>query len=96
MRRVLIGDLLVAASVIGAASDPRRTTQTLLAEADAAHRYAKRFGRPHPLWGNGSLMARALAEPHSAPITLDAPIALDALARLCQALSARRMPCKTS
>ena len=92
MRRVLIGDLLAAAPVIGAAADPCQATQALITQADAAHRYAKRFGRPHPLWGNGSLMARALAEPHSATANLSAPATLDALARLCQALSARRMP----
>jgi len=34
----------------------------LLAEAHAAHHYMRRFGRPHPSWGNGSLMTRALAD----------------------------------
>ena len=65
MRRCLIGDLLAAASVI-AAADPalmQISGARLIAEADAAHRYAKRHGRPHPRWGNGSLMARAMAEP---------------------------------
>ena len=33
-----------------------------MAEAHAAHHYMRRFGRPHPRWGNGSLMTRALAD----------------------------------
>lgn len=32
----------------------------MLYEAHAAHHYFKRFHRPHPVWGNGSLMTRAL------------------------------------
>lgn len=88
MRRVLIGDLLAAASVIGAAADPARTTLTLITEADAAHRYAKRFGRPHPCWGNGSLMARAMVAPH-VKCDLSSPDVLAALARLCAALAVR-------
>ena len=91
MRRILIGDLLAAASVIGAAADPCRTTQTLITQADAAHRYTKRFGRPHPLWGNGSLMARAMAEPRVVAANLSAPATLEALARLCHALRASRL-----
>lgn len=89
MRRILIGDLLAAASVIAAAADPAATTTTLILQADAAHRYAKRFGRPHPFWGNGSLMARAMTRP-APQANLSAPQMLDAMARLCAALSARR------
>ena len=65
MRRCLIGDILAAASVIPAADLPHMQISgaRLIAQADAAHRYAKRHGRPHPTWGNGSLMARAMAEP---------------------------------
>lgn len=65
MRRCLIGDILAAASVLPAADllQMQISGARLIAEADAAHRYAKRLGRPHPAWGNGSLMARAMAEP---------------------------------
>lgn len=61
MRRCLAGDLISAAACV-AAADPAMwgiLARRLLTEADAAHRYAKRFGRAHPDWGNGSLMARA-------------------------------------
>lgn len=65
MRRCLIGDILVAASALTPAGLPQMQISgaRLIAQADAAHRYAKRHGRPHPRWGNGSLMARAMAEP---------------------------------
>lgn len=33
---------------------------SLLDRAHAADRFRKRHGRPHPFWGNGSLMAAAL------------------------------------
>ena len=89
MRRVLIGDLLAAAAVIGVAADPAQATQTLITQADAAHRYTKRFGRPHPRWGNGSLMARAMATPVWT-CDLSSPLVLDALAQLCAALCTRK------
>lgn len=61
MRRCLPGDLFSAAACLAAADQAcwAALATRLLAESDAAHRYAKRFGRAHPLWGNGSLMARA-------------------------------------
>lgn len=67
MRRVLIGDLIALADLLAAGwrGDP----VTLLAEAHAAHRFHRRTGRAHPLWGNGSVMARALAEGCAAPPT---------------------------
>lgn len=54
---------MAAAALVAAAAPEQRSglIRQLLDKADAAHRYAKRFGRPHPIWGNGSLMARALA-----------------------------------
>ena len=64
MRRCLIGDLLVAADHVAgmAGAERARHLARLFTEAHAAHRYARRFGRPHPLWGDGSLMARVRAE----------------------------------
>ncbi|WP_282157775.1 hypothetical protein [Shimia thalassica] len=31
----------------------------MIEQSHAAHRFFKRFGRAHPLWGDGSLMALA-------------------------------------
>ena len=73
MRRALIGDLLAAARVI-AAQPPHLRHQAmdrLIYQAHAAHRYMTRSGRPHRLWGDGSLMARAQAEPGAAAHTPD-------------------------
>ncbi len=85
MRRCLIGDLLAAADCVAgmAGDDQARHLARLLAEAHAAHRYARRFGRPHPLWGDGSLMARVLAERRPAA---RAPLDLAALAAVATGL----------
>jgi len=61
MLTVLIGDVMATARVLRAV-DAKAAPQLLdrmLAEAHAAHLYRKRTGRAHPVWGNGSLMARA-------------------------------------
>jgi len=62
MRRCLPGDLFEAAALLAASTEPAILMHRMVDQADAAHRYAKHFGRAHPLWGNGSLMARALVE----------------------------------
>lgn len=73
MRRVLIGDLLAAARAIAPVPPHLRgeAMDRLIYQAHAAHRYMGRFGRPHRLWGDGSLMARALAEPLPPPALPD-------------------------
>lgn len=89
MRRCLIGDLLAAADCVAglAADEQRRRLSRLLYEAHAAHRYARRFRRPHPLWGDGSLMTRALAERLHISTTA-APLDLAALAAAATAVAA--------
>jgi len=64
MRRCLLGDLLAAADHLAALPEAARPAAMarLMDQAHAAHAYHRRFGRPHPLWGDGSLMARALAD----------------------------------
>lgn len=61
MRPVMHGDLTAAARYLWALPVPARVASchALLAQADAADRYRKRFGRAHTLWGNGTLMAAA-------------------------------------
>jgi hypothetical protein len=61
----------------------------LIAEAEAAAAFRRRWGRAHPLHGNGTLMAAALARP-SAPRAPDDPEALAALALVAVALRRHR------
>lgn len=64
MRRCMLDDLLAGAGRLAAEPPARRPelARQMLMEAHAAHHYMRRTGRSHPRWGNGSLMARALAE----------------------------------
>ena len=61
MRPVLHGDLTALARHLLILPPParRHACARIIAEADAADRYRKRFGRLHPKWGNGTLMAAA-------------------------------------
>ncbi len=64
MRPVLHGDLTVAARrLLTVPLGTRwRTARKLIAQADAADRYRRRFGRAHAKWGNGTLRAAAAAD----------------------------------
>lgn len=85
MRACLVTDLLCAARLVSSAGPDGAgpLARRLIHEAHAAHKYAKRFGRPHPLWGSGSLMARALAADMPAS---DARFDLHALIVVAQSL----------
>lgn len=93
MRRCLLGDLVAAATAVAAqaAAQQPAFAHRLICEADAAHRYHKRFGLPHPAWGNGSLMARALAEPPpQLAVSASSAAFLSALGLVAQLLAARK------
>ncbi|OOY28623.1 hypothetical protein BMI90_08175 [Thioclava sp. L04-15] len=62
MRRAREGDLLTAARVATLWPEAERhgRLMRLFDEAHAADLYSKRPGRPHPIWGDGTLMAAAL------------------------------------
>lgn len=65
MRPVLHGDVTAAARALLLVPEGARETlcRRMIEEADFADRYAKRLGRPHRHWGNGTLMAAARARP---------------------------------
>lgn len=67
MRTILLGDIIAAARVLFLAPSDHKISLlgTMIEQADAAHDYQKRLGKPHPAWGNGSLMARANCEPQA-------------------------------
>ena len=97
MRRCLPGDLMAAAAVVAAVLPDQRPglIRQMLDQADAAHRYAKHFGRPHPIWGNGSLMARASTQSYRAA-DLGSAAFLSSLAALAAELAARKHQARTS
>ena len=65
MRQVLMGDLIaVARSVLGLHRIDRATAiVTILDHAHIADKVTKRTGRPHDVWGNGSLLAATIPKP---------------------------------
>jgi hypothetical protein len=65
MRPVLQGDVSAAAQAVLRLPEAARagTLRLMMSRAAAADAYRKRFGRAHPLWGNGSLMALARRGP---------------------------------
>lgn len=67
MRPILHGDLVAVARVLLALPFEYRKTcaEVIFDQAHAADKYAKRTGRPHPIWGNGSLLAAVSRHPSS-------------------------------
>lgn len=92
MRRILSGDLIAAAAVLAAAPLTERAALAgqILAQAHAAHAYFKRFGHPHVLWGDGSLLTRALAYDHRAAPNLSDARFLAALAQMARACATHK------
>jgi hypothetical protein len=93
MRRVMMGDAIAAALVLRAVPEGARAAcfAAMLARAHAADLWRKRLGRVHPEWGNGSLMALAMAEGAGrvGEPSLADPSYLAALAVLIEALGVR-------
>ncbi len=89
MRTITHGDVTAAARAVRGLPPAarRRAVRSLLEKADAADRFRKRFGRAHPFWGNGSLMAVALAAAggRDEPFLSD-PDYLEAMAAVIEAL----------
>lgn len=61
MRPVLHGDVSSAARVLLRAPEAQRRDlcERMIREAEAADDHVRRFGKLHPLFGNGSLMSAA-------------------------------------
>ncbi|MEQ6247747.1 hypothetical protein ABMC89_02530 [Sulfitobacter sp. HNIBRBA3233] len=59
MQRLGVMDLHHAARAVAAAPQAQRAglAATLCSGAHVAHKYVKRLGRWHPVWGDGSLRA---------------------------------------
>lgn len=89
MRPVTHGDVVAAATAIRPlpAALRRQEVLRLLERAHAADLFRKRTGRPHPFWGDGSLMGIALKDGTSRtePFLSD-PEHLSALAAVIETL----------
>jgi hypothetical protein len=91
MRQVLHGDVTAAARLLRAAPAAERAAAfaRLVAEAELADRWRRRTGRAHPDYGDGTLMAAALAHrPGPEPFLTDAEY-LDCLRVVIEGLIAR-------
>lgn len=84
MRRVLLGDVLALAAYLR--QNAQADAGLRMAEVHAAHRYMQRFGRPHPRWGNGSIMSRLGPEAGRLGVGIG-PASLLALTRACEAVA---------
>ncbi|MDJ0821451.1 MAG: hypothetical protein QNJ09_06525 [Paracoccaceae bacterium] len=67
-----------------------RAARDLMARADAADRYRRRFGRAHPDWGNGTLRAAAAKRDLPPEPRVDDPVYCDCLILVLEALRNRR------
>ena len=91
MRPILIDDALSASAALMVVPAGHRpwVLCRMLAEADAADRLYRATGRPHPLWGEGSLMAAARRRRRAARLDLEQPETCDVLALVWSLLAAR-------
>lgn len=91
MRPVTQTDLAAAARVLLALPPAARAAglAALFARADLADRHRQATGRSHPRYGNGTLVAAALACPRAEPATPGAHEFMACLAQVLEALLAR-------
>lgn len=80
MRPLLLSDVSVAARVLLPVPEAAREDlcRALLRQAEFADRYTRRLKKPHPVWGNGTLLAAASGHRTGAERGLD-----DAEYRMC-------------
>lgn len=86
-----MADVIAAARMlIAVPADQRRgRLRNLFDEAGKANAYRRQNGRPHPLWGDGSLMSAALRRHQSAEPSLDDRMYRDCLILVLQSLRDR-------
>lgn len=64
MRTVLLGDIVATARALMAVPNDLRADllTSIIDQTHTAHHFHKKMSKPHPKWGDGSLMARANME----------------------------------
>ena len=93
MRPVLVSDLITAARAVLASKPTLRTELALqlIKEADFADRYTRRFGRPHAVFGDGTLSSAARKQPLADEPTLDNTSFCECVELVVRQLIARRV-----
>lgn len=91
MRPVTLTDLAAAARVLLALPEAQRAAglAALLARAQTAEQHRRDTGRNHPAYGNGTLLAAALAHPRAEPQSPGTQDYLTCLSLVLDALVAR-------
>jgi len=91
MRPVLHGDVAATACALFAVAPQARAglLRRILAEAEGADQFRRATGRAHWKWGNGSLMAAAMAHPRRREPFLDNPEYCCCMVQVFQALADR-------
>ncbi|MDF1726376.1 MAG: hypothetical protein P1U53_01385 [Sulfitobacter sp.] len=92
MRPVLVSDFRVALRAICAAEEGDRATRCamIVKGARLADSHSRRVGRPHALWGNGTLLAAAARFDLAPERPLNRPDVLQAAKLLLTELGADR------
>jgi hypothetical protein len=87
---VQLADIEVAARVLLATDPVRHDTvlSEIIARADAAERYCKKAGRPHPSFGGGTVMSATASYPKTPRVSFLADADLRAIACVINGLLA--------
>lgn len=93
MRTVLSQDILALAGVLMAQPASRRAAlaDLLIWRAHVAHKIARRLGRPHPDWGNGTLSGVTAGWPRRGDVFVGRGETLPAVLIVLEALMRRRL-----
>ena len=92
MRPVLHSDVIAAARALLAVpvALQESTCTRLLREAEWADRFTRRLGKPHPFWGNGTLLGAARGHKWGAEPTFDDPAYCTAFEVVLSQLAGRK------
>ena len=91
MRPVLHGDVAAAGCALLRVDPAARKDLIvrMMDEAEAADQFRLKTGRAHPVWGNGTLMAAAMARPRASEPFLGDPDYCSCMALVFDTLLAR-------
>ena len=93
MRAIFHSDVMALARVLAQVPEPRRARlcERLIEQTDCADRYMRRLGKPHPDWGNGTLLSRVCSLPMAQVTTLGGTGYSRCLEQVLNTLNRRRV-----